>query len=571
MILDSYERIDQYNKLGAWGQKTLLDFFSENVASNPDREALVDPINREILLGSFPRRYTYAQLERSVNQLSLGFLEMGVKKDDLVLVQLPNIVELAICYLALGKIGAVISPVPVQYRRHELSYILEKIKPRAFITIDKFNSFDHLKMAVELKSVFPSIQEIIVVGEGSHENAISFEKLIERYYNPESLHKYLVENKPCANDIVTLCWTSGTEAEPKGCPRSHNQWIAITTYLYEASELKKGDDILLPFPFVNLSAIIAGLVPWLFSGGKLVLHHPFDSNIFIRQLSREKVSYAAAPPAVLIYLLKTPDLLSKSELKGLRRIASGSAPLSSWMIREYQERYGIIVVNIYGSNEGALFGGGYPDVPDPTERAYLFPRWGATGFRWRVQGTQFIETKLIDPLTKSVVTQKGKPGELYYKGPGVFPGYYKRDDLNEKSFDGEGFFKTGDLFAIEGENLDRYRFCGRVKDLIIRGGQNISSEEIENLLQGHPAVEEVAAIGVPDQRLGERTCVYVVPKANETITLENIVTFLKEKDIAVYKLPEILEIIDKLPRNPVGKVLKNVLREDYQRRNADHK
>jgi acyl-CoA synthetase (AMP-forming)/AMP-acid ligase II len=174
-----------------------------------------------------------------------------------------------------------------------------------------------------------------------------------------------------------------------------------------------------------------------------------------------------------------------------------------------------------------------------------------------------METKLVEPQTRQTITEPGVPGELAIRSPGIFPGYYRRPDLTRAVFDEDGFFHTGDLFEIagEGERLDRYRFVGRVKEIINRGGLKISPSELEGLLAGHPKVAEAAFLGYPDKRLGEKVCAVVVPKEGSTISLEEIVEFLKEKEIAVYKLPEKLVIVEELPRNPVGKVMKRKLTE----------
>jgi acyl-CoA synthetase (AMP-forming)/AMP-acid ligase II len=205
------------------------------------------------------------------------------------------------------------------------------------------------------------------------------------------------------------------------------------------------------------------------------------------------------------------------------------------------------------------------EFPDPAMRAQYFPRFGVPGFNWASRVAGQMSTKLV-ATPGEVITEPGVPGEMAIKGPGIFPGYYKRPDLTEKVFDADGYFYTGDLFEIAGEpgNLNAYRFVGRAKDIIIRGGMNISAEEIESLIIGHPKVAEVVIVGYPDERLGEKACAVVVPKPGQEVTLDEIVAVLKEKDVAVYKLPERLVVIEALPRNPVGKVLKRTIREMIQ-------
>ncbi|HEY9151935.1 MAG TPA: fatty acid--CoA ligase family protein, partial [Anaerolineales bacterium] len=276
-------------------------------------------------------------------------------------------------------------------------------------------------------------------------------------------------------------------------------------------------------------------------------------------------NYTVAPPALLNTLLMRPEILQKVDLSSVKNFGSGAAPLSPWMVKKWQEEYKIPVVNIFGSNEGESFTSGMKEFPDPTMRAQYFPRFGVPGFTWDSRVAAQMSTKLV--ANGEEVNEAGVPGEMAIKGPGIFPGYYHRPELTQKVFDKDGYFYTGDLFEIAGEpgNLNGYKFVGRAKDIIIRGGMNISAEEVEGLLMGLPQLADAAVVGYPDERLGEKACAVVVLKPGQDITLEEIVSALKEKDIAVYKLPEMMVKMDALPRNPVGKVLKRTIREMVQK------
>jgi acyl-CoA synthetase (AMP-forming)/AMP-acid ligase II len=235
------------------------------------------------------------------------------------------------------------------------------------------------------------------------------------------------------------------------------------------------------------------------------------------------------------------------------------------MTTQWKEKLKIEVLNFFGSNEGVALVGAPKEIPDPAERAKVFPRYGTDGFSGRNRSTIGYVTRLVDPATGDVITEAGKPGELVIKGPTVFNGYYRRHDLTEKVFDKDGFFRTGDLFAIEqgaDGKLSRYRAVGRLKDVIIRGGTNISPEELEVLLAEHPKVADISVVGYVDGRaLGEeQICVVAVPKPEQELTLSELHEFLKEKDIAQFKMPKKLWVVPALPRNPVGKVLKRDLR-----------
>ena len=564
MILTQANQIKEYTEKGWWGNDTLTTLFLKNAQATPNAIAVADPPNRPEFTVGEPLRLTYSELSRVVDQLAGGLLEAGVRQDDIVMVQLPNITELVCVYLAASRIGAIVSPLAVQYRSHELRMTMRLTEPKAFITTTSFGNFNYVEMVQGLASEFPSLKTIIALGDNLPSGVLSLRGLMNTARDQKPLDDYLAKTTLTANDVFTICWTSGTEADPKGVVRSHNHWIWISYASIDGCEFERGYHILNPFPLVNMAAIGGMLFPWALTGGKLVLHHPLSLPVFLGQIATEKINYTVVPPALLNMLLLQPAILEKADLSSIKNIGSGSAPLSPWMVTQYQEKYGKYVINIFGSNEGASFTSGPKELPDPAERAQYFPRFGVPEYKWHSRVAAQMQTKLVDPETKKVITEPGIPGEMAIKGPGIFPGYYKRPDLTQKAFDADGYFYTGDLFEIAGKDNNLYRFVGRWKDVIIRGGQNISSEEIENLLQGHPKLADVAVIGYPDERIGEKVCAVVVPKKDQTVTFEEVVDFLKTKDIAIYKMPEKVIVTDALPRNPVGKLLKRTLREKFK-------
>lgn len=564
MILSTPEQVREYTARGYWGSATLADLFDRNVQATPDAVAVVDPANRADLTSGQPMRLTYRELAAVSDRLAYALLGLGVGKDDVVMVQLPNIVELIAVYLAAARIGAIVSPLPVQFRTHELRQTMQIAGPRVFITAASFGGFDYTAMALAMRVEAPSLRHIIAVGENLPEGVLSLDAILREPHAAAALAAYRAAHPVDANDAFTICWTSGTEAEPKGVPRSHNLWISIAYATVDGADLGANDVMLNPFPMVNMSGIGGMLVPWLLAGGRLVQHHPLNLGVFLGQIRAERVSYTVAPPVLLNMLLLNPAALAGADLSSMRSIGSGSAPLSEWMVTQWKERYNIDVTNFFGSNEGSAFLSSPQEVPDPAERARYFPRYGAPGLAWTNRGARGMISKLVNPATGEEITTPGEPGEMLIKGPTVFAGYYKRPDLTTKSFDADGFFHTGDLFAIDGEGgqLNRYRFVGRLKDLIIRGGFKIAPEEIENLVVSHPKVQDVAVIGMLNRRLNdEMVCLIVVLKKDQTITMPEIHEYLKAKDIAAYKMPRKLLVVDALPRNAVGKVLKRTLRE----------
>ena len=566
MILDSPERIADYTAAGWWGSDTIDDLFRRAVAAHPERTALVDPPNRADLTIGEPTRWTYAELSLRVERLAAALAGAGVGRDDVVMVQLPNIVELPLVYLAAARIGAIVSPLPVQYRSHELRHTMGVVEPTVFITTTRFAGHDHVEMVRE-------IWNGTVISLGEADAVASLSEILETPVDAS-----VQADGGTANDILTVCWTSGTEAEPKGVPRSHNQWISIAYATTDGAQLTDGAVMLNPFPMVNMSGIGGMFVPWLQVSGTLVMHHPLSLPVFLAQVGAEKVSYTVAPPILLNMLLANEALLSAADISSLRVIGSGSAPLSAGMVLGWKERHGIDVLNLFGSNEGVALIGDPRTVPDPAERAVYFPRFGGAGLpagnEWSNRAARGMETRLLDPLTGEMVESAEVPGELAFRGPTLFPGYYRRPEMTARAFTADGFYRTGDLFAMAGDRADRMRFVGRARDLIIRGGMKIAPEELESLIVQHPAVAEVAVVGVADPRLeGEqRVCAAVVTRPDPSggdgarlpLSLAELRRFLTELGVAAYKIPRSLEVMAALPRNPVGKILKAELRARFE-------
>lgn len=546
--------IRTYTALGWWGTTRIDELLDLAVAAHPQRIAVVDPPNRSEIVGGEPLRWTYLELARRIELLTISFYARGVRPDDIVVVQLPNIVELPEVILALSKLGAIISPVPVQYGMLELSRINDLLDPKAYLSLRNFKGQD---LASANSAAFKGKMLLTVASLNDSTDLYNCDASPSLR---EECSVYLTSRCSSANDIVTICWTSGTTGTPKGVPRSHNHWISIASAVRDLAGLRDNDAYLNPFPMVNMGGIGGFLVTWLESAGKLVLHHPMDLPIFLSQLAAEKITYTIAPPAVLTMLLKDPALLEDVDLSSLRAIGSGSAPLPSWMIEGWENRYGIAILNNFGSNEGMCLASGPDDVPNASERGELVPRFGVEGFSWTNGMASMVRTKLIDPETNEEITVPNRPGELLYAGPTIFDGYWKSPQANAEVFSGD-YFHTGDLFEIDGpeNNPCYYRFVGRLKDIISRGGMKISPAELDNLLASHPQILDAAAVGIPDEVLGEKVGVALVVAGGESLTLEDVVAYLRNSGIAKFKLPEASVIVDELPRNPLGKVLRQEL------------
>lgn len=553
--------IEKYTQAGWWGNRTIPDIFDQSAALNGERIALIDPLNRHTLTDGAAQRLTWSALADRVQGLTAAFHAAGLRQDDRVIVQLPNIAELPISCLALMKLGVIVSPVPMQYGAHELRLAIEKLSPSAYITTSRLKQARH---AAINGPVFARHCPVMTFGEEPPVDAI---RLSLNQADPcQQSRDYVVQPDVSANDIATICWTSGTTGQPKGVPRSHNHWIASSYSSADTAGVHSGDVLLSPFPMVNMASFGGFFVPWLINGNTLVLHHPFDAGVYLEQLELHRVSYTVAAPAVLNMLLNQPWLLDRTDLSHLRVIGSGGAPLTEWMVAAFQQKYGIHVINVFGSNEGLCLSCGPTDLPDPADRARYFPRYGYKGAVWKSRVSGMTQTRIVDMDTREEILTPCTPGELEISGPTVFDGYWESEEDNLKVFSEDGYFRTGDLFEIpsDPQKSNYFAFVGRSKDIIVRGGVKISPSEIDSLLAAHPKLAAAAVVGYPDDTLGERVGVAVVARPGETVSLEDITEFLRQQGVAIFKLPERICSVDALPMNATGKVMRRDLRIHFE-------
>lgn len=562
-------KIRDYRNRGWWGDTRIHDLFDTNAREHPSRIAIVDPPNRPDLVGNAPRRLTYAEAAELADGYSLALARLGLGRDDVLVVQLPNIAEYPALYVAALRLGIIVSPVPMQFRRHELEQVIRLTEAKALLTVDALKGVEHIGIALQLRTDLAATSFSLMVlslrsasaTTATPAGALPFEPAALDTAGRVDLKRIVEAARVDADDIATICWTSGTEGVPKGVPRSHNHWHAISFAHLRGASIQPGEILLNPFPLINMAALGGCFMSWMQNAGTLVLHHPLDLPTYFKQIATERPQYAIAPPAVLNMLLKNDALLASVDLSSLRCIGSGSAPLDPEMIQGYHDRFGIEICNNFGSNEGVSLISNAGNAADPLKRARWFPRFGHDAIRWDPPPPVNIRTRLIDPDNGEEILASGHPGELQITGPTVFDGYFRAPQITAESFSKDGWFRTGDLFELCGDpdDLRFYRFVGRLKQIIIRGGVKIAPEELDNVLSQMPNVLEGAVTGYRDPIMGERICAVVVPKPNANITLEEVATHFGAAGLAIFKHPERLRITTQLPRNSVGKVLRSEL------------
>ena len=564
MGLHPAERVRAYREAGYWTDDMIDALLRERVREHGDIPAIADPLNRDALMDGPARSLTWPQLDEQVSRLAQVLLDAGIGPGDVIGVQLPNTVEIAVAFLAIVRIGAIVAPFPVQYRAWELTHLSSLAQVRLFITASRIGQ---RRAAEEIVGLRPQIGSLGTVaafgfsGTDRPDGVLGLDEAIAAAQDRSRLAAHLAGFSPDPNDCVTICWTSGTESTPKGVQRTHYDWMAMCTGTVEGPDLTADDVLLNPFPMVNMAGINGMFLPWLKVGGLLVQHHPFDLATFLRQIEQYRATYTVAPPALLTTLLHNEALLAQADISSLRMLGSGSTPLAPSLLQGWHDKYGIEIINFYGSNEGIALVGTPKDIPEPAARALYFPRYGARNWSFSVARTTLA--RIVDPVTGAEITEAGVPGELRIKGPGVFPGYLPASGVPDP-FDSDGYLKTGDVLEIAGDDLQYLHYVDRSQDMVVRGGMKISAAEVEGYICGHPRVADVAVVSYPDEVLGERACAVVVPRTGQAVTLDELVAYLRGLGIATFKLPERLEIRDELPRNPLGKILKRELRDELR-------
>ena len=545
-------RIRALTERGFWGQDSLHGLLAERVAQEPHALAVADQPDKMELTGMPPARLSFSDLDIASTALALQLLEHGIGPGSRIMVQLPNIVELVVCFYAASKLGAIISPLPVQYGAHEITQLSTTLETTLFIGCPSFKGQSLIQTA---RDVLPRLP-VLAIGDDLECLASSVPLKGTR-----TLATYSRSLNDPANRVLTVCWTSGTTGTPKGVPRSANMWLATARATAEAGGYQRGDRLLNPFPLVNMAAIGGFLFAAAELGCGLILHHPLDPAVYLTQMQDEKIHFTIAPPALLNQLAAQPEFWQQFDFSTLRAVGSGSAPLSPAMIATFENDYQKPVINFYGSNEGLALFATPATVPSSEMRAAYFPRFGTPGLEWPGRCHHAVQSKVIDPDTGLEVDEPGAVGELCFAGATVFDGYFGTEDTDV--FTEDGFFRSGDLVEISAAPTHYYRIVGRCKDIINRGCMKISPAELDTLIESHPQVREAAVCAYADQALGERVCVCLVPKdADHPPSLKEVCGFLKAQGLAKFKLPEKISYLVALPRNPMGKVLRGDIQAD---------
>ena len=529
---------EKYTKEGYWTNKTLDAYLARAVDKVPEKEAVIEG----------EKRVTYRELGQRVDRMALGLLELGIEKGDVVSFQLPSWLETVVIHHAVAKIGAITNPIIPIYRSKEVKYILRNSEAKALIIPREFRKFDYVQMISELRNELPALKHILVMGGGDlPEGMSSFDAFMETRWearrDPESLKGIKVD----PNDITLIMFTSGTESNPKGVLHTTNTLLHENRSLIQATDLSEDDVIFIPTPVTHITGLLYGLQLPQMLKAKVVLMDMWHPDKGIEIIAKERCTWMVGATPFLLGMGRSPAL-AEHDISCLRSFGCGGAECPPSAITDFVAKVpGCTAGRGYGSTE-------YPTVSVSSLGASLEKSSRTDGIP--VMGT---EVRIIDEDGNEVPV--GTSGEITARGPECFVGYLD-PTLNDNYFDQDGWFHTGDLGRIDEDGF--IEVTGRKKDIIIRGGENISSKEVEDTLFRHPDISEVAVVAMPDSVMQEKVCAYVVPKPGKSIALDDLISFLEQTELAKQKWPERLEVTDSFPTTAAGKVKKFLLRKDVR-------
>jgi 2,3-dihydroxybenzoate-AMP ligase len=523
-----------YVRNGWWAGITLSDLLDRAVEKYPDKEALVDSRTR----------FTYAELRNRVDRLALGLEGMGIGHGDCVLLQLPNWAEFALSYFAMARIGAISILLLTRHRQLEINFFCGLTKAKAWIVPERHRNTDFIPLIEDVAKANPTLKHIITVRSKDDTRFASLEGLLGGKPPAGAAAPLGLSS----NDVAFVIPTGGSTGLPKAVPRTHNDSICEATYKAVARGQTEKDTCLFAVPLEHNLGLAAfnGIVS---QSGKAVMLDSTRAEDICATIQRESVTCAPLVPTLLARLAGF-DGLGRYDLRSLKALYVGGSRTPPDVIRLTHQRLGRVYVGAFGMSEGASCSTRIDDSDDVVINSIGKPC------------CPFDEFKSVGPDGEDL--PRNTDGELLVKGPGIFNGYLNNSAENMRAFTQDGYFRTGDLARIDGEG--NVRITGRIKDIIIRGGENISPVEMEIMIREHPGVADVAVVGMPDPDLGERACAYIRPRGRAKLTLEDLVVFLKNKGASVLQLPERIELIRQIPLTKVGKADKKALQADIRKR-----
>ena len=522
---------------GYWQDRTINDEIDACLAQCPDKLALA----AVSVASGQTRRFTYRQLVTLADRIAVGLTRLGVGRNDVVAMQLPNCWQFTALYLACSRIGAVLNPLMHIFRERELRFMLAHSDAKVLIVPKVFRGFDHETMARSLQADLPGLRQVVVV-DGNGTNDFDALLTVPAWETDDDAREILTRHRPGPDDITQLIFTSGTTGEPKGVMHSANTLMSNIVAYAQRLRLYHDDVVLMASPMAHQTGFMYGLMMPIMLRASAVLQDTWDPRIAADLIRTDGVTFTMASTPFLTDLTREVQETA-APVPTLKTFLCAGAPIPGALVEQARQVLGAKIVSAWGMTENGAVTLIHPH--DDDHRACTTDGCPLPG----------AEVRIAAP--DGGTAAPGEVGRLLVRSSSNFGGYLKRPHLN--ATDEDGWFDSGDLASIDADGY--IRISGRSKDVIIRGGENIPVFEIEALLYRHPAVAQVAIVAYPDARLGERACAVVVPRGGQSLGFDEMVTFLKAQQVALQYIPERLILRDALPATPTGKIQKFRLRE----------
>ena len=512
---------------GYWSKRTFFDILSEKARLHPTREAFKDAY----------RSITYAELKNEIERCAEVFRRNGIGKGDMVAVQLANRIEFCVVVYSLELAGAIANNLNPDFRSVEVDYILRFSNAKAYVCANEFKGFNYVPMIKSLQPSLPQLKLIATVDDNPDSGVISIKDEL-RQVQPIA-EGMRVRMSP--DEVMRMAFTSGTTGNPKGVMHSFNTSLCTNEILSKNLSMTS-EDVMLIFMPVGLNAGYLNTMQVIQAGARGVLMERFSPAEALALIEKERVTIMLSPPAGLVMMMQVPDFTSY-DLKSLRVVLTGGATTSVATLKAFSTSVGAKIIDIYGMLESGYHT--HTRLDDDFDKVI-----GSVGRVVEIMGLRIVDEGGRD-------VPDGEEGEILAYGPSVHLGYFNNPTANAEAFLPGGWFRSGDLgFVVDDKK--NLRISGRRKEIINRGGKKFFPREIEEILFQHPKILNVALVGIPDERLGEKTCACVIPKPGVSIDLAEIIAFVKGK-VADYKLPEQLVIRAGFPMTATGKIRRPIL------------
>jgi len=531
------EEAERYERKRWWLGLTMGDVFDKTSDVYPHKEALVGG----------DKRYTYAQVRRLVDRMAYRLHEAGLRRGDRVLLQLPNWVEFYIAYFALQKAGCVVVLLTVNHTAREVTHLAGLTQPKGWILPDQYRKIDYLPLIKQVQQANPCLDTVVLAANAVPGGFLRFEDFLDTDATEEEIRKLLETLRPDPGDVLQILPSGGTTGLPKGAPRTHNDYLCNVEYKALAWDMNVHDVCLVASTVGhNLALLVCVTAPVLFGAKVVMLDSTYPAD-FCHIVQSEKITCTGAVPTIISRIVHF-DRVGDYDFSSLKKVYVGAAHSAPELVTNVEKKLGCRYVNAFGMVEGPCSQSrpGYPfEVICNSVGRPICP---------------YDDFRTLDSDGRP--TPVGEEGELAAKGPGIFTGYFKNPKANESAFTPDGYFRTGDLAVIDSEGI--VRITGRIKDIIIRGGENISAQEIEELIVSHHLVENVSVVSMPHPDLGEEVCAYIKAAGNKPVTLQDITTHLIELGASKLAYPARVELVDDMPLTAAGKIDKKELRQSIR-------